>query len=403
MGLKIGIVGCGQFGCRFIDIYKNHPLVEEVVLADSVKDRAITAGEKYGITKIYGGLDEVLETDIDAVCIFTQRQLHGPMAIQALKAGKHVCCAVPMATDVEDVKEIIRLVEETGLIYMTNETSYYYPNTIFCRERYKKGEFGEFTFADAQYVHDMSHFYEPYKHSGGPNWKRIAGFPPMFYPTHSVSMVLSVTEAHVTKVSCMGFEDHHEDGIFGEELNDFGNPFSNETALMQTSDGGCCRINEFRRVVPHDGGGEVSMSFMGTNASYASGVRSYYTKRDQKTEDISEEVTCIQGNLREEEDNLIRDEVLKKDFYSGTAPIHPIQRLPETFHAVPNGHEGSHQFLTDDFCKAVNTKKLPPNDAWAGARFCVPGLIAHESAMKGGILLDVPYFGEAPKNWERIE
>lgn len=400
MGFKMGIVGCGQFANRFVELYKNHPLVDELVLADIEPDRVEKSANLHGIKRIYGSLEEMLVSDVDAVGIFTQRQLHGPMSIAALKAGKHVISAVPMATDVEHVKEIIRLVEETGLIYMTNETSYYYPNAIFCREHYKKGEFGEFTFADAHYEHDMKDFYMPFKRSGGENWKRVAGFPPMFYPTHSISMILSTTGAHVTKVSCMGFRDHHEDDIFGEDKNDFQNPFSNETALMQTSDGGCMRVNEFRRVVEHKGANMVAMSFKGTNATYTAGLHTYYTIRGEETMDITDQIEC-NVNKSEAIDGI--ESGLKEDFFTGTAKAHHTERLPKEYVGLHNGHHGSHQFLTDDFCRAVAENKLPPNHAWNAAKYCVPGIIAHESAMKGGVLLDVPYFGEAPDDIAKLK
>ena len=38
----------------------------------------------------------------------------------------------------------------------------------------------------------------------------------------------------------------------------------------------------------------------------------------------------------------------------------------------------------------------PPNNVWMAARYCVPGLIAHESARQGGVLLEVPDFGPGP-------
>lgn len=46
--------------------------------------------------------------------------------------------------------------------------------------------------------------------------------------------------------------------------------------------------------------------------------------------------------------------------------------------------------------------KLPPNNAWDAARFMIPGLIAHESALRGGELLDIPDLGDAPADFERL-
>lgn len=61
-----------------------------------------------------------------------------------------------------------------------------------------------------------------------------------------------------------------------------------------------------------------------------------------------------------------------------------------------NGHMASHQLLIDDFCTAVSQEKMPYVNAWRAARFTIPGLIAHESALRGGVLLDIPDFGDAP-------
>jgi len=46
---------------------------------------------------------------------FTQRWSHAPLAIRALKAGKHVYSAVPAAVTLEELDELVKTVEETGL------------------------------------------------------------------------------------------------------------------------------------------------------------------------------------------------------------------------------------------------------------------------------------------------
>jgi hypothetical protein len=76
--------------------------------------------------------------------------------------------------------------------------------------------------------------------------------------------------------------------------------------------------------------------------------------------------------------------------------VHDRSRLPKEFANVSNGHEGSHHFLADDFVTAVNSGSLPPVNAWVAARYTMPGIIAHESALKGGTRLEIPDFGEAP-------
>lgn len=80
-----------------------------------------------------------------------------------------------------------------------------------------------------------------------------------------------------------------------------------------------------------------------------------------------------------------------------------VARLPEGFKELASGHMYSHQMLIDDFCKAVHDGTMPLVNAWQAARFTIPGLIAHEAAMQGGVWLDVPDFGDAPEKLERKE
>jgi predicted dehydrogenase len=265
--IKICVIGAGAFARVFIPLFKAHPQVRAVSLAEVLPDRRWGEAARAGIGETCASLEEALRTDCDAIALFTQRWMHAPMAIAALKAGKHVYSAVPAAVTAADLAELVETVRRTGLTYALGETSYYYPSTIFCRSMWREGKFGRYVYGEGEYMHDMSHgFCQAYQHSGGTDWKRTAGFPPMLYPTHSVSMIVSVTGARFTQVSCLGQVDQSGDGVFGKGLNNWDNPFSNETALFRTSDGGTARINELRRV-GHYGGRSVRLSIFGTECS----------------------------------------------------------------------------------------------------------------------------------------
>ncbi|MGH7997255.1 MAG: Gfo/Idh/MocA family protein [Opitutaceae bacterium] len=402
--IKIGILGAGQFARVFYRLFQAHPLVRGLSLADVMPDRLREEASAAGIVETYGSLEELLASDCDAVGIFTQRWLHGAQAIAALKAGKHVYSAVPAGVTVEELGELVETVKRTGLIYMLGETSYYYPSTVFCRALWRQGRFGRFVYGEAEYMHDMSHgFYRSYQHSGGTGWKRTAGLPPMLYPTHTMSMIVSVTGARMTRVACLGQRDRSDDGVFGEGLNAWDNPYSDETALLRTSDGGMARINEFRRV-GHFGGRSVRLGIFGTEGCFEEEpAGEVWVNREREITPLTELLRCGPVTPEDKVAARIRAEGSNHDFHSGMAPIHPRWRLPKEFEGLGSGHHGSHQFLVDDFVRACATGALPPNHVWAAARYNLPGILAHQSACRDGEWLAIPDLGDPPAGASLLE
>jgi len=395
MGIRVGICGVGAFAGSFIPLFKNHPNVESVVLCDLDAEKLSSRCEEFGIEDRCPSLDELCVMDVDAIAIITQHHLHGPQAVQALQAGKHVYSAVPSAISVEEIADLVATVEETGHVYMVGETSYYYPCAIYCRERFGNGDFGHIVYEEAEYYHDYTHgMYEVSKWRHGKGWEKYFGMPPMFYPTHSTSMLVSVTGAHARHVSGMGFTDRHPDNLYAREDNVWKNPFSNETMLCRMSDGSMARISEFRRV-GHPG--TVGMRLYGTEASYEEQVNSktWVTKDRATCEDLWEKLQCKDIPVSGAAGAM---SVVTSDdgTHRGVSDVHPVHLLPGEFAGLRNGHNGSHQFLVHDFVTACVTGSTPPNNVWDAARYLVPGLTAHASALKGGELMEVPDFGDPP-------
>ena len=395
---SLGMVGAGQFAGTFAKLFQLHPAVSEVVVTDLVPGRAQELVVQEHLAGVVDDVDALLASDVDAVAIFTQRWTHGPLVVEALRAGKHVYSAVPMAFTVEEVQQIIEAVQETGLTYMMGETSYYNPATVYARQKLAENAFGRVFYTEGDYVHDMDlGFYAAYQYSGGEDWKATASYPPMHYPTHSIGGVLGAVPAHAVSVSAIGMVDQRGDGVFDRSVSQFDNDFSNTSALFELSDGGVMRINEMRRVGYPSHLRESRFRYFGTEASFEQLANVTVWQDKQGVTDISEQVDSRPSMSADDPSLAHVAPELRDAFISGHAPVHDTSRLPDTFHGVPNGHEGSHHFLVDDFARAVETGTLPPVNAWTAARFTVPGIIAHQSALQGGVRLPVPDFGDAPE------
>ncbi|HEY3282157.1 MAG TPA: Gfo/Idh/MocA family oxidoreductase [Armatimonadota bacterium] len=381
MGVSIGIVGVGDFGSSFVRLFGDHPLVSRIALCDLNAPRLAEASRRFDVAETYTSLEEILRTDLQAVAIITQPWLHAPQAIQALKAGKHVYSAVPIIM-LSDGNEMLdwcgRLIEtcrRTGQLYMMGETSYYRAEAVFCRKQAEEGAFGRFVLAQGEYLHDIDDpgcsLREVARHRWGDLWDGTqTGGVPMHYPTHSLGGLLSVMRSPLTEVSAIGYA-HPEDDWF-HEGTDGGNLFSNETALFRCANGAAVRLCEYRRI-GHPG--REAFELLGTEGSFRDGVDGPFWLTRAGARRLTPE---------EMRPPLPRDVL---EAYGAAS------RSPED---VYGGHGGSHAYLVDEFVRAVSEGRQPTVNAWEAARYFVPGIIAHQSALRDGELLKIPDFGDPP-------
>ncbi|MBC8011503.1 MAG: Gfo/Idh/MocA family oxidoreductase [Burkholderiales bacterium] len=409
--IKLGIVGVGGFlSEHFLPVFRRHPGIGDIYLADLEKSRADALLDKFNIAGTVRTLDELIALGVDAVAIFTPRHTHAALAQTAMEAGCHVYMAVPAAVTLDELSALVETSGRTRRVCMTGETSYYYPEIVYCREEYATGRWGKFVHADAQYIHDMATWGPHFLLTAGADWRRFAAIPPMHYATHSFSMPLSITGARVTHVSSHGFKDLEPGSGYGEGENPWDNPFSNEVTTARTSDGGTLRIGEFRRIgwfAPN--GREVMMpSFYCTDACFEENVASTMLVARQGNEGGRnwEHGGALLRNLREWVECPYFEHASSDpgdlQRFLGVAPAHFTERLPDEYRGLANGHNGSHHFLVDDFVRACQQNALPPCHIWNSAAWCAPGLVAHESSRQGGALLTVPDLGQPPADWPLI-
>ena len=407
--IKIAIIGCGRFCRFFVPLFQAHPAVEKVYVCDEKRERAEEFAKCFGVG-IIDSFEAALESkEINSIAIFTQRFKHGQMVIAALKAGKHVYSAVPCAISVDEIMEIEKLVRQTRLTYSMGETGYYRAAAIFCRREFAKGTFGKFAYAEAHYNHDIRNMEQSFRSSGGDDWKQYAGIPPMYYPTHSTSMILSTMPGvYAKKVIALGYRGSPRTDIYGEDgQNLYNNPFSNTTMLLELSNGGIARVSE-NRCVGWKAPETYISQYYGTDGGYEFSVAHHHLacwNPERPNNVVMQDVTReLQPKMIAEELYSNYEDTIQKiadgiGFFD-TVPIQPVDRLPKEYVGLENGHNGTHHFLVDDFCRAVETGKLSPTNIWQVARWNIPGLLAHQSALQGGTAIDVPDLGDPPADWE---
>ncbi|MDQ2683049.1 MAG: Gfo/Idh/MocA family oxidoreductase, partial [Chloroflexota bacterium] len=114
--LRIGIIGCG-IGDFHAEAYLLDKRADVVTLAGLDIPRCLEICKKHGIPEHTTNYEDILaRSDIDAVSIAVPNYLHMPIAIAALRAGKHVLLEKPIGLTAVEGQQIVAAAEESGKV-----------------------------------------------------------------------------------------------------------------------------------------------------------------------------------------------------------------------------------------------------------------------------------------------
>lgn len=362
--INIAIIGLG-FGAEFIPIYQKHPNTNMYAICQRNSENLNKIGNAFGINKRYTDYKELLKDEnIDAVHINSPIHFHAEQTMEALKAGKHVACTVPMALTVEECSEIVKLQKETGKKYMMMETTVYSREFLHIKQMYEKGELGKIQFLRAAHHQEMA---------GWPGYWE--GLPPMHYATHCVAPCLGLPKKIAEYVSCFG------SGRISEDLiSKYNSPFAIET----------CHI----KMKNSDLSAEITRSLYNTSREYIESFDVYgskksyewqqmaandpilFTGEDAETIEIPDSAHLLPAEIRQ---------FTTKGVYDSNENVHLSFKQG-------SGHGGSHPHMAHEFISAIIEDRAPFPNIVESANWTSVGLLAHQSAMNNGEIIKLPEF-----------
>ncbi len=190
--VKLGVLGTRR-GLAFAEAAAVLPDVEIAALCGRDAERVRTMADRFGIAGRYARYDDLLtHPGLDGVIVANYADAHVEPVCRALRAGKAVLSEVPACVTVAEAVALIETVERSGRPYMFGENFCYLAFVQHMRRLYQRGELGEITYAEGEYVHftrDVAHLLiDPDLPHHWRTW-----IQPTFYCTHSVGPLLYIT------------------------------------------------------------------------------------------------------------------------------------------------------------------------------------------------------------------
>jgi predicted dehydrogenase len=315
--------------------------------------------------------------DLDAVVLGTPMQWHARMAIDALRAGKHVLSEVAAAMTLEECWGLVRAAEETGKLYMLSENCCYYDYTLMILEMVRRGLFGELTFAECGYVHNCTSLF--FEADGRFTWRgeMIRDYGGNTYPTHALGPVaqwLSINRGDrlvrlvagaTGRSSLMKYvKGRFPEGHPARQIRYRASDSTN--VLIETAKGACIDLR-FDLFSPRPVVSTTYYSLQGTKASYESRSGSIWIEGRSH------------GDTWEPAANYARE---------FEHPLWSAQRRQ----AAGSGHGGIDYFVVDQFLAAVRRGGPSPIDCYDAAAWSAVIPLSAKSLAEGGKPQEIPDF-----------
>ena len=377
--VDVAVVGLG-FGEDFLPVYRAHPGVGEIAVVDANEERLASVGDRHGLEHRFTSVDAMLgEERWRAVHVLAPVSFHADLSVMALEAGRHVACAVPMATELDDLERILKAQAAAGTTYTMMETAVFGREFRYAQHLAREGRLGALTMYRGFHLQNLD---------GYPEYWR--GYPPMKYATHALAPLLALADSQVARVTALG-----SGTLTPERVGSYDNPFPSEVGLFTLTDS--------------DVAATVQLSFFQTARTYVEGFDVYGDRggvewpltdgdplRVYDLQPLADDLPDTGLRGRRSTVELVDPPDLPGDLDPALVPYLREFAMP----ALPDGtverrraeHGGAHPYLVDDFVRAALGQRAPWVDVRRSAAWTAPGICAHESALAGGTPVDVPQF-----------
>ncbi|MGI6208199.1 MAG: Gfo/Idh/MocA family protein [Anaerolineae bacterium] len=344
----VGIIGARR-GLSLASAFALQPDCRVTSVCDPRQDRLSAFTERFPDAQGFGTVEDMLRQPPDVVVVASPVPLHRDHTLAALEAGAHVLQEVVLADTVAHCQDIVQAVQtHPKQKFMLAENCCYWAHVMSWREFYAQGRIGQLMYAEAEYVHDVRFLLRD--EAGRPTWR--ASLPPIHYCSHSLGPLLAITGERCLSVTAL-----HTGSRLSSDLG----TLDMEVALLHTQSGAAIKLMIGFGVVREPAFHYYSL--YGTKGC----LETSRPPAALATHAYLEEVPHLQGMM--------------------TLPLNTDVPGART---VAGGHGTAEFLMVQDFMRAVREDREPPLGIEQAVDMCLPGLMAHESALRGGVPVEIP-------------
>ncbi len=354
--LKVGVVGISR-GDAYNRLFGRKGGRTEITALCDINEKNLAKGAKeVGLAdnRCFTDYDKFIDSDIDIVVIGTPIPFHTEQVVKALAADKNVFSEVTVSNTIEGCQAVLDAARKSKGKYMLAENYIYFPYIQQWKKYIDAGKMGRIHYAEAEYVHDIRNLL--FDTESGETFWRIYR-PPITYCTHCIGPLLYLMDDYIVKATACGNKAN-----IVQDQSYWPSTIDMQVALFETKAGRIIKILRSQvtprspHIVTYSVYGEKGFIETGRTPGYDTIGLRYFEGQDKETI----ETMCYATD---------------------------VDAAPEV---TLGGHGTADYYIAEAFIDSVINDTKPPIDVYQGLDMTIPGLIAHEAALKGNVWLDVP-------------
>jgi predicted dehydrogenase len=379
--LRFALIGSGGRGTGVMSMILDIPGTTVTAICDINPAAARNAGavvkrQRGTEPELFNGAEDYLRVvtrdDVDAVIIATPWDLHTPMAVACMKAGKPSGIEVPIAYTLEECRELLKVHRETGTPCMQLENWSFRSDNLAVLKMIRTGLLGQITYAHCAYSHDCTDHWFFENATGNPRWgaKFLLEHNRAQYPTHQQGPVLSWLD--------IGCGDYYD-------------------TLTSTATGSFTIADYFSRRFPNHPSGKLTYKqgdIVTTTVRTKKGkiIVINFDMLSPRPYDNRWTVQGTRGIYNEQRDAVYLTGVSPR--YHQWEPFPPYHEKHKHAWAAASGgaHGGADGIMLSQFVRAIRDKQPMPLSLEDGVLMAAVGPLSEQSITANGKVIEVPDF-----------
>jgi predicted dehydrogenase len=150
--IRVGVIGLGYWGPNLVRVFNSSERSSVAGVADMRPEKCAALQTRYPNVTVFPSAEDLIDSEVDAIVVATPLRDHFPLALAALRAGKHVLVEKPFTETAAQAETLVTEAAQRGLVLMVDHTFVYNPAVLLLAKMVRERHLGDLLYFDSRRI-----------------------------------------------------------------------------------------------------------------------------------------------------------------------------------------------------------------------------------------------------------